>query len=71
MLLTANSECLKLMLTNVRFISEASISLVPDRAQDVNVNHSDDSFLGQALACTYLSLAHLLTDGSTGTRRVI
>lgn len=66
MLSTANSECLKLMLTNVRFISEASISLVPDGAQDVCVNHSDDSFLGRALACTHCSSAHLLPDGSAG-----
>lgn len=54
MLLAANSECLKLMLTNARCISTASVSLVPDGAQDAHVNHSDDNFLGWALGI-YLS----------------
>lgn len=46
MLLTANSDYLKLMLTNATFLSKASISLMPDGAQDVHVTHPDDDFLG-------------------------
>lgn len=73
-LLTADSDSLKLMLMNARFIMKASLCLVSSGVQDVCVNHSDNSFPGLSTwhlpTTSHLWTVHLFMDGRAGMQAV-
>lgn len=66
MLLTANSDYLRLMLTIATLLSKASIPLMLDGAQDMRVTHADDDFPDGALGICQHGSVH----GFPGSRAV-